>query len=1026
MPPPRPPPLLPQALPAPLAPLLEACGAGLCLLDASWKVIHANQVWLGFAGASLEEAAGRGVWELFPDLPAELRGMVDRPLPTAPVQLPPYRRALAGREAWYAGQLAPLELEAGPALLVTVVDVTAQERTSARLREALAAADQKAAELDGILQAIPHAVYFGDEGGITRCNAEALRMLGASSVEDLRARIGELGARFRVRHRQDGGLVAPQDLPFVRALGGEVASLDTWVTQADTGRDALVRGNSAPVRLGGRIIGAVAVNIDITDHHRLRSQWQLALSAAAMGWWRYDPERRAVAFDERFGRLIGAAEGELTAEAVLGLVHPEDVPRVREAFRTAVTLAAVDPQGIEFRIRVGEEVRWIEAHGAAILDGEGPARRVAGYVGTAADVTGRRRAEEQLRQEERKYRALFENSADAVYVTRHDGEVLDANRAACRLHGLTVDEIRRRGWAGLVAQDERLVDALRQRGADGAVRTELHLLRQDGSQVLAEVDSVVVDAGREDWTSFVIARDVSGRRRAEEELGRLAAAVEQTPISIVITDAAGVIQYVNPAFERITGWGRAEVLGRRPGLLRSGSHGEAFYRELWRTISSGQVWRGRFVNRTKDGRLFTEDASIAPVLDARGEIRNYVAVKRDVTEELARQESLSQTQRLETVGRLAGGVAHDFNNLLTVIQSCGESLRRATGRGQPVAGDDVEQINQAAGRASELTRQLLAFARRQPMAPEPLDLNRILAEAMRMLERLLGEDVELQLSLFQQLWPVRSDPALLDQLLLNLVANARDALPRGGRVLIATGNLEVAAGSRAWPRLRPGEYVRLEVRDDGVGMAADVLEHAFEPFYTTKGVGRGTGLGLATVHGIVTQSGGGIRVESEPGVGTRVVVVLPRSERPADAPATQAEAAPEVGGQETILLAEDEPAVRKQVLRALAGAGYQVHLAGDGNEALELAASLERPPDLLLTDVIMPRMDGARLAEALQARWPGLPVLFMSGYTDERLESTGVLGGPWGLLEKPFTGSSLLRRVREVLDRGRVSKVGHD
>ncbi len=802
------------ALPAPLRALFEASGVGLCLLDTGWRVRHANQPWLAIAGVSLEEAVGRSIGELFPDAPAVALALLGGPLPAAPVRLAPFHRLQAGREAWLAGQVAPLELEDGPGLVLTVVDVTEHERTGARLREALAAADRRAAEVDAIIQAIPHAVYFG------------------------------------------------------------------------------------------RTIGAVAVNIDLTDQHRLRSQWQLALSAADMGWWRYDPARRVAEFDARFGRLFGVAEGELPAEALLERVHPEDAPRVREAFQAAVAQAGVEPYGIEFRTRDGGVERRIHAHGAAVFDGEGPGRRVAGFTGTVADVTE--------------------------------------------------------------------------------------------------------------------------RRRSEEELGRLAAAVEQAPSSVVITDAAGAIQYVNPAFERITGYGEAEVLGNRAAILKSGKHDQAFYRELWGTITAGRVWKGRLVNRAKDGRLFTEDASIAPVVDARGVIRNYVAVKHDVTEELARQESLAQAQRLETVGRLAGGVAHDFNNLLTVIQSCGESLRRATGRGLPVSADDVEQINEATRRASDLTRQLLAFARRQANAPEPIDLNRTLGEARRMLERLLGEDVELRLSLQPELWPVRSDPGLLDQLLLNLAANARDALPRGGRVQISTGNLEVAAGSSAWPMLRPGQYVRLEFHDDGVGMTAEVLEHAFEPFYTTKGVGTGTGLGLATVHGIVTQSGGAIRVESAPGLGTRFVVALPRSEQPAGAPVKPEEAAPDAGGQETILLVEDEPAVRKQVLRALAGAGYQVHLAGDGKEALELARTLEDPPDLLLSDVIMPRMDGARLAEALRVRWPGLPVLFMSGYTDERLEPTGLLGGSSDLLQKPFTGSVLLKRVRQALDRRSGGAGGRD
>jgi CheY-like chemotaxis protein len=375
-------------------------------------------------------------------------------------------------------------------------------------------------------------------------------------------------------------------------------------------------------------------------------------------------------------------------------------------------------------------------------------------------------------------------------------------------------------------------------------------------------------------------------------------------------------------------------------------------------------------------------------------------------------------QRLESLGRLAASVAHEYNNVLTVILSCGQALARAAERGAPASADEVRQLNAAAARAQELTRSLLAFAHREAIAPVALDLGEVLERARPMLARLLGEDVELAVTTAPALWPVRADPAQLDQVLMNLAANARDALPHGGRLELSAANLALAAPDPAWPGLAAGEYVRLSVADDGVGMTPEVQARAFDPFFTTKRKGQGTGLGLATVHAVVTQSGGHLRVESAPGRGTRFELLLPHTGDPIRAaePAPRTPAGPR-GGSETILLVEDDPGVRRQALRALAGAGYHVHVAADGEEAVALAPTLARAPDLLLTDVVMPRVDGPRLTEVLRTRWSDLRVMFTSGYMDTHRLPPDL--PPTGFLQKPFTVSDLLDRVRAALDGAR-------
>jgi PAS domain S-box-containing protein len=507
------------------------------------------------------------------------------------------------------------------------------------------------------------------------------------------------------------------------------------------------------------------------------------------------------------------------------------------------------------------------------------------------------------------------------------------------------------------------------------------------------------------------------RKRADEALRRLGAAVEQTPASIVITDETGAIEYVNPAFERTTGYTAAEVLGRTPSVIKSGAHEPEFYRRLWETIRSGRVWSGRIVNRARNGTLFTEDAVIAPVKDASGVVRNYVAVKRDVTEELKLQNQLFEAQKLESIARLAGGIAHDFNNLLTVILGCAAALRDDLASGRPASAEDVEEVRTAGERARELTRQLLAFARRQVIEPVALDLNALIGNSEKLLRRVLNEDIVLEVAVQPHLWPVRCDPGQLEQILLNLVVNARDAMAQGGKLRIETSNQEVTeAHVSLYPGIRPGPYVRLAIHDSGAGMSAEVKARLFEPFFTTKPVGEGTGLGLATVHGIVKQSGGFIRVESEPGYGTSFEVLFPRAGEAARRAPEPAAHTPRRGG-ETVLLVEDDPHVRSVTARALGSEGYAVLVAGNGLEALELLSSHRGPLDLLVTDVIMPGVDGHRLAESIRKQWPKVRVLYVSGHAHDVLGEHGALDPGVDLLSKPYTPASLLARVAAALTR---------
>jgi len=500
----------------------------------------------------------------------------------------------------------------------------------------------------------------------------------------------------------------------------------------------------------------------------------------------------------------------------------------------------------------------------------------------------------------------------------------------------------------------------------------------------------------------------------EEARARLSSAVEQASDSIVITSPEGAIVYVNPAFERTTGHARDEVVGQDLRGLKQAEDGSGFAEALGSGAAGAEPWSGRLTGKRRDGSLTEEEAALSPVWDAHGRLVNHVALLRDVTRERRMEEQLRQSQKMEAVGQLAGGVAHDFNNLLTVITGRCHFLQQRLG-GEGPGARDVTLIVEAAQRAAALTRQLLAFSRRQVLEMRVLDVNSVVAQVEKMLRRLIGEDIDLVTVPAQDLGCVKADPGQLEQVLLNLVVNARDAMPRGGRVTIETAS--VVGGTEDGPAgIPPGPHTMLAVSDNGSGMDAETLSHIFEPFFTTKGRDRGTGLGLATVYGIVAQSGGHIAVESEPGQGTVFRVYLPRVDEPADRLAPPSTGAEARGGQETILLTEDAVDLRALAREVLTRRGYQVLDAADGADALALAERHPGPIHLLLTDVVMPRVSGRELAERLAARHPAMKVLYMSGYTDDAVLRHGVLRSEVAFLQKPFGPGALARKVREILD----------
>lgn len=523
------------------------------------------------------------------------------------------------------------------------------------------------------------------------------------------------------------------------------------------------------------------------------------------------------------------------------------------------------------------------------------------------------------------------------------------------------------------------------------------------------------------------------RRQAEEALReseeRYRTLVHTLPDAIIVIDSAGNITYASPTTLRLYGSEtKAEMLGHNilewvhPSLHRQALD------DIEIILAGGFITGKEYLLLHKDGSVFFSEVSASCLKNSQGQVTGIISIVRDISERKRTEEAqaklreqLRQAQKMESIGRLAGGVAHDFNNMLTVIQGyC--ALMQAEIPGESSLLENLEQIQRASERASALTRQLLAFSRKQILAPTVLDLNSLVVNLRRMLEPLIGEDITLSTVLQPGLWSTTADPGQIEQVIMNLVVNARDAMPAGGKLTIETRNVQIDESYfRTHLEAPGGPCVMLVVTDTGCGMDESTQANMFEPFFTTKEPGKGTGLGLATAYGIIKQSGGNITAYSEPGQGTTFKIYLPANEMAAHSLAA-APARPAQGGHETILLVEDEAMVRSLVQSILQAEGYTVLEASHGSKALALAARHQGPIDLLLTDVVMPQMSGRELAEQLKTLRPQIKLLYMSGYTDDAVVRHGLLTAEVEYLSKPFSPNSLISKVREVLNKPTVNR----
>ncbi|MBX3728320.1 MAG: PAS domain S-box protein [Candidatus Sumerlaeia bacterium] len=627
-----------------------------------------------------------------------------------------------------------------------------------------------------------------------------------------------------------------------------------------------------------------------------------------------------------------------------------------------------------------------------------------------------------LAESERQYRTLVENLSLGIYrlrAAKGQIELIHANSALATIFGYeSLDEFRAASLDGLgfgTTDQERFRVRLK---SDGEIRNEeIVLRRKDGIPVAASFTArAEQDEAAGCWWIEGIVEDITERRKADQERTRLAAAIDQLAEGVEITDADGVILYINPAYERLTGYHRAEMLGKKPSILKSGEHPPEFYRQMWETISSGQVWTGRFINRRRTGELLHEEATITPLLDRDGRIVNYVSVKRDVTGELEVENRLRHSQKMEAIGVLAGGIAHDFNNILQGILGFAELARNETATDNPTH-QMLREIEIAGQRAAELVSQILTFSRDRDLTRKPLDLNPVVKEALKLLRGSLPSTIEIHHELDAGCGTVMANPVQIHQVLMNLGTNAYHAMRQnGGRLHVSLRHIRLDEDrARLMPHLQPGSYALLEVSDTGTGIDPAIIDRIFEPYFTTRDKTDGSGLGLATVHGIVRAHGGEITVHSIVGKGTTFQVYLPLGAEPAAPEPAHATLPEVVTGHPLVLFVDDEDAVVRLSRLRLQRIGCCVEAYLDSRQALR--AFLEAPDrfSLVITDQTMPNLTGIELARNILELRPDIPIILCSGYSDVVDENKAREAGIRGYLGKPFRMQELTAAVQAAL-----------
>jgi two-component system cell cycle sensor histidine kinase/response regulator CckA len=668
-------------------------------------------------------------------------------------------------------------------------------------------------------------------------------------------------------------------------------------------------------------------------------------------------------------------------------------------------------------------IRYFETCISPLRKGE----EIIGFQGSSRDITARKRAEEAIQESEQKYRTILESIEEGYYETDIKGNFTFFNDSLCKILGYTGDELMGMNDRDflppeMVKNVYKTFNKIYQTGKPERIMGH-DLIRKDGSKINVEASASLIRNPKDQPVGFRgIIRDITEAKRIEAELIQtkdfLQNIFNSSAEGITTTDLYGNIIYMSPRVKDILGYDQKELIGKKAYSLYSNGKEEA--KAVMKVLTEeGELRNHEMKLVRKDGRLVDINLSASFLKDEKGGTIGTLGIYSDITEEKKLDAQLQQAQKMEAIGTLAGGIAHDFNNILTSIIGNAELILMTYGK-DGYLREGIEEIKMAGERAASLTRQLLAFSRKQIIQPKILDLNTLLSGIKNMLVRLIGENIEILMVVEPALWQVEIDPNQMEQVILNLAVNARDAMPNGGKLTIQTANTYLDENYFSEQNIfesQPGSYVMVAVSDNGIGMDKETKEHIFEPFYSTKEKSKGTGLGLSTVYGIVKQNNGFIWVYSEPGHGSTFKIYLPRTKEGIKTEEKAQTPEKDLGGTETVLVVEDNVSILNFAQKVLRQYGYRVLTAKNGEDALRIGKEHEGPIDLLLTDVVMTTMNGKETAERLQLFYPQMKVIYMSGYTDDAIVHLGVLEPGLNFLQKPFSPEILVCKVREVLDK---------
>jgi len=778
----------------------------------------------------------------------------------------------------------------------------------------------------------------------------------------------------------------------------------------------------------------------LTDERKalVRSERRLkeAQELAHIGHWELDLRSHSLEWSDEIYRILGvkpqAFQASYKAMMAMEVIHPDDRDFVDRAHRES--LAKKTPSDIEYRLLLKDRtLKYVNERFQTLYDDDGTP---AFSMGTVQDITERRQAEEALREAESLYRLHFENVSDVIYSVDREMKLINISPSVERVLGYKPEELIGRpvqelNVLALESLEQATADTQRVLGGERIPSTEYQFIARDDTRRWGEVSGAPLIRDGQVVAVISVARDITDRRVAEKALNEAYDIISRSS-SVVFTwknQEGWPVAFVSENVERLFGYTSEEFISGK--LDYAGCIHPEDLKRVAREVAeySSQEHSTEVVH--KPYRIIAKDGSekiindwTYIVRDRDGRVTHYKGIVEDITERSRSEEErerlqaqLHQAQKMESVGRLAGGVAHDFNNMLSVIQGRAELALLDVAPEEPLH-DSLQEILRAATRSSNVIRHLLAFARKQTIAPEVLNLNDTVEGMLKMLRRLIGEDIDLTWRPDTNLWPVNMDPAQIDQILANLCVNARDAISGVGKIVIETENVVLDEDySEEHTGCVPGDYVMLGVSDDGSGMDQETLQNAFEPFFTTKDVGKGTGLGLSTVYGIVSQNRGFIDVISEPGKGTAFKIYLPRHHGKSEEAFETAKTDIPRGRGETVLIVEDETLVLEVGRQILERLGYAVLSAVSPGEAVTMARKYSGEIHLLITDVVLPEMSGKNLTEEMIKIRPGIKTLFMSGYTADIIAPHGILEKGVHFVQKPFTTESLGRKVREVLDK---------